>query len=590
MSSLEENAYFAGGIHEDVLTNLSQIEDLQVISRTSMLRYAASDMTLREIGNDLGVDFIVEGSVRRIGNHVRVTVQLINARSDVHLWANNYERELVDVFATQSELSREISDSIHLELQPESVGRLEGMPTSSVMAYDLYIRAESLEKTEGESEASLTSRREMLEEAVVEDPDFIEAWAVLKRVYDLQRSRVVGRGWFVNSEQSRDAVVEELRARSQRALDKAISLDPDNVESLLASVVDHDWPKTQEEMLAQKAIFDRLVATYPEHAKTWYHLGWWYDKSSDWPDADIETANANAAAAFEEALKLDPFNARIVNAVLDWYRQNGFEEPLPRLAERLNQIVPETAADRNLARVSWNFKEAQIESEFLETADESLFAEYEAGLQDAIERGDFRNPAGRYWDAAKIGTFTNDEERLIELSRIRIDMGANPYNPLLVGSIDVAVMNVYINRGNLQEAQQLAQSIVERQDEILQRRNFLNSRSLAIVANAHAFLENFQEVQRLADEALRIEDLEPEWDFGAIVHTDVDRAVDIAFAKIEGNRNSKVFDVTAAYHLYYRPFLAHPRVQEYHMKEGKWIDYLAARVPEYAEFKRTPEE
>ena len=100
MSSIEENMYFAGGIHEDILTNLSRIDGLQVISRTSMLRYATSNMSLREIGQELGVDYIVEGSVRRIGNHVRVTIQLINAHNDMHLWANNYERELVDSFAT----------------------------------------------------------------------------------------------------------------------------------------------------------------------------------------------------------------------------------------------------------------------------------------------------------------------------------------------------------------------------------------------------------------------------------------------------------------------------------------------------------
>ena len=165
MSSVEENEYFAGGIHEDVLTNLSRIKDLQVISRTSMLRYATSEKSLREIGAELGVGYIVEGSVRRIGNHVRVTIQLIDAHNDLHLWANNFERELVDVFATQSELAKEISDSLHLELQPESVGTLEDMPTFSVKAYDLYIRASSLEKTEGETEENMIQRRAMLEEA-----------------------------------------------------------------------------------------------------------------------------------------------------------------------------------------------------------------------------------------------------------------------------------------------------------------------------------------------------------------------------------------------------------------------------------------
>ena len=197
MSSFEENAYFAGGVHEDILTNLSRIDGLDVVSRTSMLRYATSDKSLREIGQELGVDYIVEGSVRRIGNHVRVTIQLINAHNDVHLWANNYEREVVDSFATQSAIAREITDSIHLEIKPEWVGTLHGMPTASVKAYDLYIKAESIEKTEGETPEAVVRRREMLEEAVIEDPNFVEAWATLKRLYDIQLDRLRRRGWYV---------------------------------------------------------------------------------------------------------------------------------------------------------------------------------------------------------------------------------------------------------------------------------------------------------------------------------------------------------------------------------------------------------
>ncbi len=166
MSASDENAYFAGGVHEDVLTNLSRIQEMEVVSRTTMLRYAASELTLKEIGEALKVKYIVEGSVRRIGNHVRVTIQLIDALNDRHMWASNFERELVDVFATQSELAREISNSIHLEIQPETVGNLANMPTFSVRAYDLYLRSISIEKTKGETVETMIQRRGMLEEAV----------------------------------------------------------------------------------------------------------------------------------------------------------------------------------------------------------------------------------------------------------------------------------------------------------------------------------------------------------------------------------------------------------------------------------------
>jgi TolB-like protein len=119
MSAAADNAFFAGGVHEEILTNLSRINGLRVVSRTTALRYVDSDLSLRDIGRELGVRYIVEGSVRRIENHVRITVQLIDAINDAHVWANNYDRELVDVFATQSEVARQITDSLHLEIRPD---------------------------------------------------------------------------------------------------------------------------------------------------------------------------------------------------------------------------------------------------------------------------------------------------------------------------------------------------------------------------------------------------------------------------------------------------------------------------------------
>tara|TARA_R110001599_G_scaffold353737_1_gene595990 strand:+ start:12060 stop:13121 length:1062 start_codon:yes stop_codon:yes gene_type:complete len=344
--------------------------------------------------------------VRRIGNHVRVTIQLINAHNDHHLWAKYFERELVDVFATQSELAKEISDSLHLEIQPESVGTLEGMPTFSVKAYDLYIRAASLEKTAGETEENVIQRREILEEAVAEDPNFVEAWAVLKRLYDLQLDRLRRRDWYLNEGDNKEIVAADLRGRSKRAMDKAIALDPNNVETLLSRAVDHVWPKTREEMQEQKKIFDEIIAAHPENAKAWYHLGHRNSHLRDLPEHDTEALTADAGAAFEEALRLDPFNARMVGAVLNWYRDRGFQEDVTRLAEGINQIIPDTAADRQLARVSRSFRRNQILSAFMETADESFIEEYRQGLQEAIDTnaysGSGLSPILRYWHEAKV--------------------------------------------------------------------------------------------------------------------------------------------------------------------------------------------
>ncbi len=590
MSSHQENEYFAGGIHEDVLTNLARIGGLQVISRTSMLRYATSDMSLMEIGNELGVDYIVEGSVRRIGNHVRVTIQLINAQNDLHLWANNYERELVNEFATQSALATEISDSIHLELQPESVGALEGMPTTSVKAYDLYIRAQSLEKTEGETEENVILLRELLEAAVAEDPNFVEAWAALKRLYDLQYDRLGRRGWYVSEGQDKSGVEEELRAKSRRALRKAITLDPDNVETLLATVVDHVWPKSREEMQAHRAILDQIIAAQPENAKAWYHLGFWHSHLRDFPEGNLETLRLDAAAAFEEALRLDPFNARMVGAVLTWSRNNGFEENVSSLSERLIQIVPETAADRNLARVAWSFKRRQITSAFLETADESLFEGYEQGMMAAIESEDYSNIAASSTDEMELAIFTNDLDRMLELAREPIDLDENVWAPTGFSIHRIFAITYFLNQGELNQARDLAESVLLLEDAILAQTVSDCGCLRAVLAIAHAVTGNTDEAQRHADALLENKVTSGDWFYMAMARIDIERAVGIAFGEIAKNPNSMLFDALAAWYVPNRIFLAHPRVQEYYLNEGKWIDYLAARVPEYAQYKRTAAE
>lgn len=574
MSSHEENVHFAGGIHEDVLTHLSRIEGLQVKSRTSMLKYAATEMTLGEIGRELGAKFIVEGSVRRIGNHVRVTIQLIDASNENHLWANNFERELIDVFATQSELAKEISASLHLEIQPDSVGKLEGMPTTSVKAYDLYTRAANLEKTEGETEAVMILRRAMLEEAVEVDPDFVEAWAVLKRVYDLMLSRLGQRGWYLTEGDDTEKVVEDFRDRSRRALEKAIALDPDNVETLLASAVDHIWPQSDEVNQERKAIFDQILATDPDHAMARYHLGWLY-----WNGQDQQS---EALTAFEEALKSDPFNARIVRGLLTRYRVNGDQENVTRLVERLTQIVPETAADRSLARVGAIHILNQFEQAFLDTADEAILEEMEASwLDGSLSTADV--PIWNDVSAVRIHAFNNDEEKIIALSRKPVDLGVSEHITSAFCHLKIAELVVLLNRGQLSEARVVAQQILEVED-IARSQLISDGTSVqSALIYAHVALGNVNVARPLAN--IMLESGRPSGaGLSLMSHVDTERAVEFAFAELARNPDWDGFDEMAAYQLYHRPFLLHPKVQEYYVNEGKWIDYLSDRVPEYAEF------
>ena len=139
LSDEKENAYFADGIQDDILTNLSKIGDLKVISRTSVMSYRDGTRNAREIGKALGVATLLEGSVRRIGNRVRVNVKLINADNDEHIWAEDYDRDLTDVFAIQSDLAKKISATLQAKLSPNEKARLDRRPTErSGCVFTLY--------------------------------------------------------------------------------------------------------------------------------------------------------------------------------------------------------------------------------------------------------------------------------------------------------------------------------------------------------------------------------------------------------------------------------------------------------------------
>ena len=177
------NAYFTDGVQDEILTNLAKIADLKVISRTSVLQYKSGvARNLREIAQQLGVANVVEGSVQRSGNSVRVNAQLVDARTDAHLWAQTYDRDLADVFAIQSEIAKAIADQLQAKLSPNEKKAIEQPPTTDLAAFDLYSRAKSLLLTASFSVTSDPDRRkaiELLDEAVKRDPSFFDAYCQL---------------------------------------------------------------------------------------------------------------------------------------------------------------------------------------------------------------------------------------------------------------------------------------------------------------------------------------------------------------------------------------------------------------------------
>jgi TolB-like protein/class 3 adenylate cyclase/Tfp pilus assembly protein PilF len=188
LSSDKENAYFTEGVQDEILTHLARIADLKVVSRMSVMQYkSGAPRNLREIGQQLGVAHVIEGSVQRAANKVRVNAQLLDARTDAHLWAQTYDRDLADVFAIQSEIAKAIAEQLQAKLSPNEKKAIEQSPTTDLAAFDLYSRAKSLLLTASFSVTQDQDRRkaiELLDEAVKRDPSFFDAYCQLAGAHE----------------------------------------------------------------------------------------------------------------------------------------------------------------------------------------------------------------------------------------------------------------------------------------------------------------------------------------------------------------------------------------------------------------------
>jgi TolB-like protein len=187
LSEEKANAYFADGIQDEILVRLAKIADLKVISRTSTQHYKSAPENLRKVGKELGVAHLLEGSVQRTANRVRVNAQLIDARTDAHLWAQTYDRDLADVFAIQSEIAKAIAEQLQAKLSPNEKKAIEQPPTTDLAAFDLYSRAKSLLLTANFSatvDPDLQKAIELLDEAVKRDPSFFDAYCQLARGHE----------------------------------------------------------------------------------------------------------------------------------------------------------------------------------------------------------------------------------------------------------------------------------------------------------------------------------------------------------------------------------------------------------------------
>src|SRR5213594_1563943 len=226
LSDEKANAYFADGMQDEILINLARIADLKVISRTSVMQYKTdAQRDLREIGQQLGVAFLLEGRVQRAANRVRVNAQLIDSRNGANVWAQTYDRDLADVFAIQSEIAKAIADQLQAKLSPNEKKAIEQPPTTDLAAFDLYSRAKSILLTASFSatyEPDVRKAIELLDEAVKRDPSFFDAYCQLAYAHE-----------FIYAVRGSDHTPARL-ALAEAAVQAATRLRPDAAETHLA--------------------------------------------------------------------------------------------------------------------------------------------------------------------------------------------------------------------------------------------------------------------------------------------------------------------------------------------------------------------
>ncbi len=281
-SSSDEDAYFADGIHDDILTQLSKIRDLRVISRTTMIKYKDNDKSMHEIAKEVGAANILEGSVRRAGDQVRIVAQLINARTDEHLWADTYDRDYADIFSIQTDVAKKIAGALQSALSPEEKADLAEIPTRNMQAYDYFLKGNYYWHTKTTKEGNMKAVA-MYAEAIKLDPSFGLAYA---------RQSIAHSVLFQSGEWDPSP---ERKTLATETLDKAILLIPDHPETHFAHGIYNIWCLKDRGAAIKE--FELAAAGQPNNGEIANHLGQLYAAAGEWE---------KSGRFLEKAYELDP--------------------------------------------------------------------------------------------------------------------------------------------------------------------------------------------------------------------------------------------------------------------------------------------
>jgi TolB-like protein len=317
-SEEKANAYFADGIQDEILTRLSKIADLKVISRTSTQHYKTAPENLAEIAKQLGVAHILEGSVQKSGDSVRVNVQLIKAANDSHLWADTFDRKLTDIFSVESDVAKAIADQLRAKLTGEEEQVIAAKPTENTEAYDAYLRGLAYNLKAQNSPANSLGAQKHLREAVRLDPKFALAWALLSYVDSL--------GFIGITLQA----TESLREEARQGAETALTLQPNLGEGLVAKGYYYyaylkDYPSAVR-------YFEQARPLLPNSSRIPQSLAYVARRGGQWEQSE---------SFFNQAERLDPRNVTLLSQhALSYILLRRFPEALLKLDQVLN-ITPD---------------------------------------------------------------------------------------------------------------------------------------------------------------------------------------------------------------------------------------------------------
>ncbi|MGH7982021.1 MAG: protein kinase domain-containing protein [Candidatus Udaeobacter sp.] len=318
LSEEKANAYFADGIQDEILTRLSKIADLKVMSRTSTQHYKSAPGNLRQIAKELGVAHILEGSVQKSGDAVRVNVQLINAANDSHLWADTFDRKLTDIFSVESEVAKVIADRLGAKLTGGEEQVIAARPTDNVEAYDAYLRGLAYTLKTLNTPATSLGAQKYLREAVRLDPKFAVSWALLSSVDAI--------GYISTNLQPTGDLCEEAR----QAAETALTLQPNLGEALMAKGYYHYGCLKDYDTATR--YFEQARQFLPNSSRIPQSLAYVARRQGRWDTSE---------SYFNEAERLDPRNVSLLTQhALYYFALRRFPEALRKLDQVLN-ITPD---------------------------------------------------------------------------------------------------------------------------------------------------------------------------------------------------------------------------------------------------------